>query len=113
MPDGVDVRPEDLRRVAGLLRGDAGRTDAAREQAVSATKATSAAAGDGPLAGAVDPLAARLEALLRAVTSRMIESADALDAASAQYLEADRAAAADLDRGGPPPILLPGLGPPR
>lgn len=113
VPDGVEVRPEDLRRVARLLRDDTARVDAARGQAVSAAEATVGAAGDGPLAGAADPLAARLDALLRGVTSRVLESADALDAASTQYLDVDRAAAGELGAGGAPPVVLPRLEPPR
>jgi hypothetical protein len=113
VPDGVEVGPEDLRRVAHLIRDDAARADAAGGQAVAAAEATARAAGDGPLAGASDALAARLEALLRGVTSRVIENADALDAASTEYLDVDRTAAVEFGAGGAPPIVLPGLEPPR
>jgi hypothetical protein len=113
VPEGVEVRPEDLRRGAGLLRDDAGRVDEAGGRLTRAAGATARAAGDGPLAGAADAFAARPEALLRAVTSRALESADALEAASAQYQDADRAAVADLGGDEAPPILLPGLEPPR
>ena len=112
MPEGVEVRPENLRRGAGLLRDDAGRVHEAGGRLTAAAGATASAAGDGPLAGAADAFAARVEALLRAVTSRVLESADALDAASVQYRDADRSAAADLG-GDEAPILLPGLEPPR
>ncbi|WP_433027737.1 hypothetical protein [Actinomycetospora sp. CA-053990] len=113
MPEGVEVGPEDLRRGAGLLRDDAGRVDEAGGRLTAAAAATASTAGDGPLAGAADAFAARLEALLRAVMSRVLESADALDAASAQYRDGDRAAATDLGGDEAPPILLPGLEPPR
>jgi hypothetical protein len=118
MPEGVEVGPEDLRRVALQLRDDAGRLEAAVGGAVDGIGATASGAGDGPLAEAADALAARLQMLLGAETDSLIESAGALDAASAHYLATDQAAARGL--GGPvgtpgsgPPIVLPGLGNPR
>jgi hypothetical protein len=121
MPEGVEVRPENLRRAAAQLHDDAARLGPAVDQATDGAGAAAGAAGDGPLAEAADALAARLLMLLGAVTVSVTESADALDAASAQYLATDRAAARSL--GGPavepgagdagPPIVLPGLEPPR
>jgi hypothetical protein len=100
VPEGVDVRPEDLRRGAGLLRGDAGRVGDALGRAVDGASAAATAAGDGPLAEAADALAGRLDALLRAVTGSVTECADALDAASTRYTATDV-------------IVLPGITPPR
>lgn len=122
MPDGIDVRPEDLHEGAGRLRDDAGRLAAGTASAVHAATVAAGAAGDGPLEGAANALAARLDTLLRAVAGSMTDCADALDAASTRYLAADRGAAAAVDVAGAgpegdtrsgPPIVLPGLEPPR
>ena len=111
MPEGVEVRPEELRRGAGQLRDAAGRLGAAVGQASHGADATGNAAGDGPLAEAASTLAARLDALAHAATGNVIGCADALDAASTQYLALDQGGAARLD--GAPPIVLPGIEPPR
>ena len=118
MPEGVEVRPEDLRHGAGLLRDEAGRLDACRGQAMSGTEATASAAGDGPLEGAASAFGEPLTSLLEGVTRSVTECADALEAASAQYLAADHGAATRLGRpdsatAGAPPVVLPGLEPPR
>ncbi len=118
MSEGVDVRPEDLRRGAGRLRDDGDRLGAAASQAANGVIATASAAGDGPLAEAADALAARLQTLLGAVSSSVTDCADALAAASTQYLAADDGAATGLGgstdaSGGGPPIVVPGLEPPR
>ncbi|WP_433782383.1 hypothetical protein ACQPX6_21125 [Actinomycetospora sp. CA-101289] len=109
MPEGVDVRPEDLRRGAALLRDDAGRLGAAVGRAVEGVAAVATGAGDGPLVEAADALAGRLDALLRALTGSVTECAAALDAASAQYVALDQPA----DPGDVPPVVVLGLTPPR
>ncbi|MDF2978265.1 MAG: hypothetical protein K0S40_2993 [Actinomycetospora sp.] len=109
MSEGVDVRPEDLRRGAAQLRDDAGRLGASSRQAVDGGTSVVTAAGDGPLAEAADALAGHLDALLRAVTGSVTDCASALDAASTQYLAMDQ----PLVPTEAPPIVLPGLGPPR
>ena len=114
MPEGVEVRPEDLRRGAAQLRDDAGRLGAVVGQATHGAGAAAGAAGHGPLADAADRLATRLDALLRAVTGGVTGCADALDAASTRYLGTDQGGAAALgDTAGAPPIVVPGLEPPR
>jgi hypothetical protein len=109
MSEGVDVRPEDLRRGAAQLRDDVGRLGAGFGQAASGVASVATGAGDGPLAEAADVLAGRLDALLRAVAGSVTDGASALDAASTQYLAMDRPPASS----GVPPIVLPGLEPPR
>jgi hypothetical protein len=111
MSEGVDVRPEDLRRGAGWLRDDAGRLSACLGPAVSGTHAAASASGAGPLEGAAGELGARLSSVLLGVTRSVIECADALEAASTHYVTGDHEVAADLGR--PPPVVLPGLEPPR
>ncbi|MDD7967090.1 hypothetical protein [Actinomycetospora lemnae] len=109
----MDVRPEDLRRGAALLRDDAGRVGAALGPAAEGAATTATGAGDGPLAEAADALAGRLDALLRIVTGSITECADALEAASTEYLATDQGTAAGLGEPGAPPVVLPGLEPPR
>jgi hypothetical protein len=116
MPEGVEVHPDHLRRVAAQLRDAVGRLGAAAGQAADGAGAAANGAGDGPLAQAADVLAARLDVLLGAVTGNVTDGADALDAASTQYLVTDQAAARDLGGAGGapgsgPPILVPGLAP--
>ncbi|PVZ05770.1 hypothetical protein [Actinomycetospora cinnamomea] len=113
MPEGIEVRPEGLHRGADQLRDDAGRLGAAVDQAGQGARAAAGASGDGPLGGEADALAGRLDALLRAVAGSVTECAATLDAASAQYLATDQAGAAGLGPGEAPPIVLPGLEPPR
>jgi hypothetical protein len=109
MSEGVDVRPEVLRQGAVQLRDDAGRLGAGFGQAAIGVASVATGAGDGPLAEAADALAGRLDALLRAVVGSVTGCASALDAASTQYLAMDRPRAPS----GVPPIVLPGLEPPR
>jgi hypothetical protein len=109
MSEGVDVRPEDLRRGAALLRDDAGRLGAAVGRAADGTGSVASGAGDGPLVEAADALAGRLDALLRAVTGSVTDCAAALDAASEQYVALDQAAGP----GDAPTVVVPGLTPPR
>ncbi|MHC1561431.1 type VII secretion target [Actinomycetospora sp. C-140] len=111
MSDGLEVRPEDLRRGAGLLRDDAGRCRAALARSAAGATAAAGAAGDGPLEDAATTLAGAVDTLLRAVTSSITGAADALDAASTRYRATDEQTAAGLDGG--PPISLPGVAPPR
>lgn len=116
MPEGVEVRSDDLRRVAAQLRDAVGRLGAAAGRAADGVGAAASGAGDGPLAEAADMLAARLHVLLGVVTGSVTEGADALDAASTRYLATDREAASDLGgpgtaRGSGPPVLVPGLAP--
>jgi hypothetical protein len=107
--EGVDVRPEDLRRGAALLRDDAGRLGGAVGGAADGVGSVATGAGDGPLAEAADALAGRLDALLRDVTGSVTDCASALDAASTRYLAMDQPHAPS----GAPPIVLPGLEAPR
>ena len=109
MSEGVDVRPEDLRRGAAQLRDDAGRLGTAVGRAADGVGSVATGAGDGPLAEAADALASRLDALLRAVAGSVTDCASALDAASTQYLAMDQPPVPS----GAPPIVLPGLEPPR
>jgi hypothetical protein len=111
MPEGVEVRPEDLRRGAGRLRDDASHLGLAGAQAVDGVLAASGAAGDGPLSDAATTFAERVDALVRAVSGSVTDCAAALDAAWTQYLATDQAAG--LGAGGAPTIVLPGLEPPR
>lgn len=109
MSEGVDVRPGDLRRGAAQLRDDAGRLGTAVGRAADGVGSVATGAGDGPLAEAADALAGRLDALLRAVAGSVTDCASALDAASTQYLAMDQPPVP----GAAPPIVLPGLEPPR
>ena len=108
MPDGLDVRPDALRRGAADLRTDSGALESARATAGAAAQRAAGAAGSGPLAGAAHDLAAGLDQSLRALRQSIDGSADALDATAAQYLRADGSSALRLDG-----IPIPGLDPPR
>jgi hypothetical protein len=108
VPDGFDVRPETLRRGAADLRSDAGALDGVRQGANSAAQQAAGAAGSGPLSEAVSGFADGLGRALDAARRSIEDSANALDAAGAQYLTSDGSASSPFS-GAP----LPGLDPPR
>lgn len=107
MPDGFDVRPEQLRRGAADLRADADGLDDAGLAVGAAMDEVSEAAGPGPLAGAASELAASLDRSVQAVCESVTDCAGALEAAGAQYLTGDAGSASGLDD------VLPGFDGPR
>jgi hypothetical protein len=107
VPDGVDVRPDTLRRGAADLRGDAGELDGARRTAGSAGQQVATAAGTGPLSGTAADLAAALEKVLDDVRHGLGDSADALDATASQYVITDADTASRLSD-----VPVPGFAPP-
>lgn len=108
MPDGFDVRPEQLRRGAVDLRSDADSLDDAALGVGAAFDDVSAAAGPGPLAGAASELGSQLDRAVRAIQASLVDCAGALEASSAQYLSSDRRAASGLEG-----VVVPGLTGPR
>ena len=108
MPDGFDVRPEQLRRGAADLRADADGLDDAAVQARAVIDQVAGACGPGPIAGAASELAAQLDRALTAIRASPAECAGALEASSTQYLTSDRQAGAGLDG-----IVIPGFSGPR
>jgi hypothetical protein len=108
VPDGFDVRPEQLRRGAADLRADADGLDAAALQAGAAVDQISEAAGPGPLAGAASELAAQLDRAVQTIRDSVTDCAAALEAADAQYLTSDTLASSGLDG-----VVLPGFDGPR
>ncbi|NMO93218.1 hypothetical protein [Actinomycetospora sp. TBRC 11914] len=103
MPDGFDVRPEQLRRGAADLRADADGLDDAALQAGVAVDDVAAAAGAGPLAGAASAFSSQLDRAVQAIVGSLTDCAGALEASSAQYVTADGQAG----------VVTPGLGGPR
>lgn len=97
MPDGFDVRPEQLRRGAADLRADADGLGAAARALGAAIDQISAAAGQGPLAGAAAELAARVDRAVKTVRASLEDCAGALEASSTTYLTGDGRAGAGFD----------------
>ena len=96
MPDGFDVRPEQLRRGAADLRRDAEGLDDASVDLGAAVEQVAAASGEGPLAGAAAEFSAQLDRALQAIRSSLVDGAGALEASSAQYMAADGQASSAL-----------------
>lgn len=97
MPDGFDVRPEQLRRGAADLRADAEALDDAGLRLGAALDQVPGAAGPGPLAGAAADLAAMLDRAVQAIRASLDDCAGAVEASSAQYVTSDARTSAGLD----------------
>ncbi len=106
MPDGFDVRPEQLRRGAADLRADADGLDDAGLSVGAAVDQVSGAVGWGPLAGAASELAAQFDRAVQAIRASLLDCAGAVEASSAQYVTSDEQAGAGLGS-----VLIPGVGP--
>jgi hypothetical protein len=89
VPDGFDVRPEQLRRGAADLRTDADDLDDAVLRAGAAVDQVAGACGPGPLAGAAGELAEQLDRAVAAIRASVEDGAGALDASSVGYLASD------------------------
>ena len=106
MPDGFDVRPEQLRRGTADLRADADALADAGLAVGTAVDQVSGAAGWGPLAGAASELAAQLDRAAQAIHASLVDCAGAVEASSKQYVTGDGQAGAGLDG-----VVIPGVGP--
>jgi hypothetical protein len=108
MPDGFDVRPEQLQQGAAGLRNDASQVDGARGQVSAAAQSAAGAAGTGPLTGAAYDFASQIDKAVGAMLRNIEDTANALDTAAASYQSSDAATSRRLSG-----IPLPGFdGPP-
>ena len=96
MPDGFDVRPEQLRQGGADLRADAEGLDDAALGLGAAMDQVAAASGPGPLAGAAAEFSAQLDRAVRAIVASLTDCAGALEASSAQYAATDGEASSAL-----------------
>jgi hypothetical protein len=97
VPDGFDVRPEQLGRGAADLRADADSLDDAGLQIGAAFDEVAAGAGVGPLGGAASELGSQLDRALQAIRASLADCARALEASAAQYVSTDGRAASRLE----------------
>jgi hypothetical protein len=107
MPDGFDVRPEQLRRGAADLRDDAGRLGDAASDAGAAVDQVTHAAGPGRVAAAAADFSLQLDGAMRAIHASLLDCASALETASTQYLVGDDHVSSTLTGG-----AVPGVGRP-
>jgi hypothetical protein len=97
VPDGFDVRPEQLRRGAADLRADADSLDDAALGVGAALDGVASGAGVGPLGGAASELGSQLDRALQAIQASLVDCAGALEASAAQYVSSDGRAASRLE----------------
>jgi hypothetical protein len=108
VPDGFDVRPEQLQQGAAGLRGDAGQVDGARGQVSAAARSAAGAAGTGPLTGVANDFASLIDTAVGAILRGLEDTADAVDVAAASYESSDAAASRRLSGGSLPGVDGPG-----
>jgi hypothetical protein len=108
VPDGFDVRPEQLQESAVGLRGDASQLDEARAQVSAAAQSAAGSAGTGPLAEAAYDFAAQIDSAIGAMLRGLQNTAHAMDATAAGYESSDAAVSRRLSDGS-----LPGFDGPR
>ncbi len=108
VPDGFEVRPEQLRRGAADLRSDADGLDDAAFRAGDAVDQVAGACGPGPLAGVAADLSAQFDRAVQAIRASLLDCAGALEASSAQYVTSDVGSSSALDG-----VVIPGVEGPR
>jgi Excreted virulence factor EspC, type VII ESX diderm len=108
VPDGFDVRPEQLQQGAAGLHTDASQVDEARGQISAAAQSAAGAAGTGPLTGAAYDFASQIDKAVGAMLRSIEDIAHALESAAANYQSSDAAASRRLSG-----VALPGFDGPR
>ncbi|GLZ51328.1 type VII secretion target [Actinomycetospora sp. NBRC 106378] len=96
MPDGFDVRPDQLRAGASALRGDVSGVNAARGRAGAAAQSAAGGSGEGPLAHAANELSSQLDKAVDAIERSVTATAAAIEAAAGNYQTSDAAASRSI-----------------
>lgn len=107
MPDGFDVRPEQLQQSAVSLRDDASQLDEARGQVSAAAQSAARSAGTGPLTEAAYDFAAQIDDVVGATLRDLQDTAHAMDDPAASYESSDAAVSRRLSAGSPPGFAGP------